>query len=298
MKKNVKFISLILVFIVVFFSTACNRIPLQLKTSSPEFKRILPISPSVEEIILGLAEPENIVAITSYQKETTNPILKEKVGKIKNIISPHPSTEEIMSYNPDCIIMPILFNKEQADTLEEMGFHVVRLDLPEGYDQIKERILHISKELHMEEKGNQLIMDMDKRMKKIKSHLKNIKEKKIVVGYSPLGAFGRKGGAFDHICIGAGVINAGHIVNLKRGDHITKEQIIKINPDVIIYSASSVNATGVDDVKNDPAFSAVKAVKNNQILVLEDRYMSSVTQYFVDSVEIIARNVYPEAFEN
>ena len=298
MKKNVKFISLLLVFMVVFFSTACNHIPLQLKTSSPEFKRILPISPSVEEIILGLAEPENIVAITSYQKETTNPILKEKVIKIKNIISPHPSTEEIMSYNPDCIIMPILFNKEQADTLEEMGFHVVRLDLPEGYDQIKERVLHISKKLHMEEKGNQLIMDMDKRMKKIKSHLKNIEKKKIVVGYSPLGAFGRKGGAFDHICIEAGVINAGHIVNLKRGDHITKEQIIKINPDVIIYSASSVNATGVDDVKNDPAFSAVKAVKNNQILVLEDRYMSSVTQYFVDSVEIIARNVYPEAFEN
>ena len=298
MKKNVKFISLLLVFMVVFFSTACNHIPLQLKTSSPEFKRILPISPSVEEIILGLAEPENIVAITSYQKETTNPILKEKVIKIKNIISPHPSTEEIMSYNPDCIIMPILFNKEQADTLEEMGFHVVRLDLPEGYDQIKERVLHISKKLHMEEKGNQLIMDMDKRMKKIKSHLKNIEKKKIVVGYSPLGAFGRKGGAFDHICIEAGVINAGHIVNLKRGDHITKEQIIKINPDVIIYSASSVNATGVDDVKNDPAFSAVKAVKNNQILVLEDRYMSSVTQYFVDSVEIIAQNVYPEAFEN
>lgn len=89
MKKNVKFISVLLVFMVIIFSTACNHIPLYLKKSSPEFKRILPISPSVEEIILGLAEPENIVAITSYQKETTNPILKEKVGKIKNIISPH-----------------------------------------------------------------------------------------------------------------------------------------------------------------------------------------------------------------
>ena len=283
--------------LLTLFSASCSNTPQSsLKNSAHQYKRILPVSTSVDEIVLALADPEEIAAVTAYARASSNPLILEKTKRIKNTISPNPSTEEILSYKPDCILMPIVFNKAQADTLSEMGFYVVRLELPEGYEAIKERILLIAKSIDKEERGSNLIQKMDERMKTVRSHLKDIPRKKIVVGYSPFGAFGRKGGAFDHICEKAGVINAGSVVNLKRGEHITKEQIIEINPDVILYSASSVNSANVDDVKHDPAFANVRAVKENRVLVIEDRYMSSVTQCFIDSVEVIAKAVYPEEF--
>lgn len=295
-KNNSIVIFILLLFFL--FSVSCSNIPQSsVKTPNRQYKRILAISASVEEIALELADPEDIVAVTHYARASSNPVIQEKTKRIKNTISPNPTTEEILYYRPDCVLMPVVFNKAQADTLSAMGLHVVRLELPEGYEAIKDRILLVAKSIGREETGLDLLKKMDERVAAVHSHLKNIKRKKIVVGYSPLGAFGRKGGAFDNICEKAGVINAGSLANLKRGEHLTKEQIIRINPDVILYSTSSVGSANVDDVKNDPAFANIKAVKENQVLVVEDRYMSSVTQCFVDAVEEIAKAAYPEKFQ-
>ena len=144
--------------LLTLFSASCSNTPQSsLKNSAHQYKRILPVSTSVEEIVLALADPEEIAAVTAYARASSNPLILEKTKRIKNTISPNPSTEEILSYKPDCILMPIVFNKAQADTLSEMGFYVVRLELPEGYEAIKERILLIAKSIDKEERGSNLI---------------------------------------------------------------------------------------------------------------------------------------------
>ena len=41
----------------------------------------------------------------------------------------------------------------------------------------------------------------------------------------------------------------------------------------------------------------IKAVKNHRVLLVEDRYISSVTQSFVDAVEAVSQLVYPELWD-
>ena len=50
----------------------------------------------------------------------------------------------------------------------------------------------------------------------------------------------------------------------------------------------------IKEILEDPALQQIKAVKSKAVLVAEDRYMSSSTQYFVDAVDYISKLVYPE----
>jgi iron complex transport system substrate-binding protein len=71
------------------------------------------------------------------------------------------------------------------------------------------------------------------------------------------GAFGRTHGSFDNICREARVVNGAGLLNLKKGEHLSKEQIVSLNPDVIICSQSSEKSDMYHRVLNDPAFKEI-----------------------------------------
>lgn len=117
------------------------------------------------------------------------------------------------------------------------------------------------------------------------------------IGYTVHGVFGRKNGAFDNICKEAGVLNGWGLANLKRGEQLSKEQILRLNPDVIICSTDAANSKMWKEVMEDPSFQNLKAIRNKKVFMLEERFMYSTTQYFADAVEKMAKTVYPECFQ-
>ena len=49
-------------------------------------------------------------------------------------------------------------------------------------------------------------------------------------------------------------------------------------------------------MKNDPAYRNVKAVKNDQIKFVSDKYRYVASQHVVEAIEAIAKAIYPELF--
>ena len=86
-------------------------------------------------------------------------------------------------------------------------------------------------------------------------------------------------------------------MNLKQGEHLSKEQVVELDPDVILCARSIQDSKIHQDILHDPAFQTIKAVKNHRVLLVEDRYISSVTQSFVDAVEAVSQLVYPELWD-
>ena len=293
MKKFI-FISVIILFLVIIFQSKLDHSESKLLQKKTGYSRVLAISPALEEIALDLLEPEKIVAISDSSRNSGNEIVAKKANKIKNKVSEKPSTEEIINLKPDVILIPVVFTRTQADVLKDCGFNVIPLDIPEGYEAIKKRIMYIAKNLGVENKGAIVTQQMENKIQSVRSRLKKIDEPKIVIGYSVNGAFGRKHGSFDNICKEANAVNGAGLLNLQRGEHLSKEQIIKLDPDVIICSVSSKDNNMIKEILEDPALQQIKAVKSKAVLVAEDRYMSSSTQYFVDAVDYISKLVYPE----
>lgn len=294
MKKILLPVAAVILVMVISIVDIFKTAEISVTTKQEKYSRVLAISPALEEIALALLEPENIIAVTDYSRSSPNKLIAAKANKVKNTIAEKPSTETIIALKPDIVLIPIVFTKAQADTLADCGVHVLPLDVPEGYEAIKQRISFIAKELCVETQGRQLTEAMDKHMNEIKERLEKVESPKVVAGYSINGVFGRKNGSFDNICKEAKAINGAGLFGLQRGEYLSKEQIIKLDPDVIICSASSVKSELYKEVLEDPAFKEIKAVKNSRVVIAEDRYMSSSTQYFVEAVDHLSKLIYPE----
>ena len=110
----------------------------------------------------------------------------------------------------------------------------------------------------------------------------------------------------DSMLMMAHVINCAAIVaDENKSEHgmpaISKEQVVRINPD--IFMLPTWNYNNKQDVQsyayavmNDPAYRDVKAVRNKQIKFVSDKYRYVASQHIVDAIENIAHAVYPEIF--
>ena len=86
-----------------------------------------------------------------------------------------------------------------------------------------------------------------------------------------------------------------------RGEHLSKEKIIDVDPDVLMFSDFSSTQEGDTElfrkeVLTDPALQSIKAIKNNNVIIIKDRHRYAASQYIGDGILDIAQKTYPEAF--
>ena len=82
---------------------------------------------------------------------------------------------------------------------------------------------------------------------------------------------------------------------------LSKERIIEIDPDVFLLPTWNFDSNNdvqkyAQQVAADPAFKNIKAIKNNRLEFVSDRYRYVASQHVTDSIEAVAKAVYPELF--
>lgn len=268
--------------------------------------RILSLSYPTDEIVTDLVPQERIL---SYSKWSGDPnisyLTKEQVDKVgKKTLD---SQEAIFALKPDLVIATNTGRNDMISGLENMGLKVYIASSPKNYEGCKNKVLKLAHALGADEGGAKIVNDMDNRLNALNSKLAtlNEKDKKTCVAFSFSGAMGRKGGLLDDIMQKAGIINGAALVqNGSAGNNImSKEQIVRINPDVFLVPTWKPNPKAepkgyYNEIKNDPAYVNVKAVKNNAIYFMNDKYRYVGSHHVIDAIEAHAKAVYPQLFKN
>ena len=87
----------------------------------------------------------------------------------------------------------------------------------------------------------------------------------------------------------------------KTACRISKEIIIKENPDVIIVpgwdAPGMLKVQSIKEILEDESLQTVKAVKNKNVQQVPGKCLYCVSPYVADSIEILAKAVYPEVFK-
>lgn len=120
-----------------------------------------------------------------------------------------------------------------------------------------------------------------------------------MIAFSTEGAFGREGGLLDNLCVTAGIINGAAVIGLTKLNHLSKEQVIKVDPDYFLLPKSNdrENQKFIDEILHDPAYSNVKAIINNNIIYLEEKYYRyNTSQYTAEAAYLLVKGVYGEYF--
>jgi iron complex transport system substrate-binding protein len=269
-------------------------------TAKPQ--RILTLSMSTDEIMLGLVPPEKMVGINSILDDPVSSNIVALAEKIPVKIS-NPSVEEIAALRPDLVIIPDWGDLEKAASLRELGIKVVVCKGAKSIEEIKETIRLLAQAVGEEDRGKSLVAKMDEKMAEIKKKVDVIpqNQRKKVVLISLMQSYGGSGCTFDDACRYAGVTNGIAAAGIKSGQTMSKEQLVKINPDVLFLP--TYNNHGRYDVDTltkeyleDPSLQTLTAIKEKHLRKPREGYIYNGSQDVVFGIQEIAYAVYGEAF--
>lgn len=253
-------------------------------------QRIVPIGVSTEDIVLSMVTPDRVAAIGTLPNNVPDASSQVK-GRVKS------SSESLLSVKPDLVIMPDWVSQENINEIRGMNIPLYVYKMPGTVKEAKEVMGEIAKVLKASD--NSLIAAMDKDLAEIdgivKSHADEAQP--VAVLYTRLGVTGGKGSTFDDMCGYMHVKNGAAAIGLGLTDNGTREDLIRINPDVIIipsdaYNQDQYSEVNIDQLYSDPALQGVKAIQNHRVYTVDARMLMSYSQFMTKAMLDMTRYIY------
>lgn len=265
-------------------------------------QKVLTLALSSDGIIMGLGMADKLVAVNYLADDSVSSNLVEQAKKIQHKIK-NPSAEEVLALKPDVVFAYDWSDMNRVENLRNLGMNVIVLKGPATIEDIRRNVRTVAKAMHADSKGEELVKLMDSRLAQVKQQVAALKlqQPKKIVLVSLMSSYGGKGCIFDDMCKEAGVINGVSAAGIKNGQQITKEMLVKIDPDLLIMPV--YNDHGNFDIKKynqefleDPSLQTMRAIKNKQLFYPNEGYIYNCSQDVVFGVQEIAHAAYGEAF--
>ncbi len=270
-----------------FVLAACGSGSSTPDTTVPEVSvRIVSLSPTATEMLYAIGAGDQVVAVDSY---STFPA--ETASKVTKISAFEPNAEAILGYTPDVVLISNDTNKisEQliagnpklqvwtgaaAATLDDVYKQITELGALTGHeddaatliDSMKSRIAKVTENISAPMTPKSYFYELDNTLYSVTSNT--------FVG-ALLKPFG-----FTNIADG---VEAGNDY-----PQLNAEVIAKANPSVIFLADTKCCATNAAEVAKRPGWAGIDAVKNGQIVELDDDVASRWGPRIVDLVEQFA----------
>ena len=265
-------------------------------------RRIVSLTMSTDNILLGLVKPDRVVCANVLVDDPVSSNIVQLGKDIPNKVR-HPKVEEILAMEPDLVIAANWGDIGYVESLRNMGINVVVVKGAKNLQEIRDNINLIAASVGEPERGNKLIGMMDDRLAEIKAKIDRIPQDQRKRGLliSLMNNYGGKNCIYDDACALAGVTNCLSEYGLQRGDKLTKEMMVQMDPDIIFLP--TYNAHGTFDIQGfrdrylkDPALQQMKAIQSGSIREPRDSYIYTASQDFCFAVQEIAYTVYGDEF--
>jgi iron complex transport system substrate-binding protein len=263
---------------------------------------IISLTLATDELLVEMVDESRIKAVTIYADD---PDLSNILDIAKDIpVKLESEIEKVIELQPDLVFVADWKEKEFVQQLRDAKIPVYVFKAPTSFVDLEKAITGIAEITGEVEKGKVLVDNMYAKLKEIDDKVKTLKpeEKLTVLDYSFYGSTYAKGTSFDEITVKAGVINVATKAGLEGWPNISKEQIIELDPDIILLHAWSYDKNTdpqqfAETFKKDASFAGLKAVKNNRVYIMQDKHLQDNSQYMVLGVEDLAKVAYPDLFK-
>lgn len=266
------YVKKILIFLLIIFSFSCSLFA--------QYKRIISLAPSVTESLYELGLDGELIANTTYCRDTD--VKKEKIGTFTE-----PNIEKIISLKPDLIISTKEGNnKNSIEKMVRLNLPVYVMETVKSFEDICKNFCDLANFLGKKETGEKIVFDVKQEIFKIYEKRKTIKDENVFweVGANPLFTVGRQSFVNDYNKFAGGKNIFGDID--MRYPNINIESVLQKNPDVIILV--NMGDIGKEEIFKWSKYKTVNAVKNKKIFMLEANDIFTPTpKTFLKGVKII-----------
>lgn len=265
--------------------------------------KILSQSLTFDTMILGIVPPERVIACNILGGDKDSSFIVEETKSIQTKLKSFTfiPTDLVLKLQPDIIILPNTAKPEMIDTFRDLGFPVLVCKSPSSIQDIREDITLIAAALQEEAAGAKVLAEMDKQLQEIDAVLSRQTGKQPVgLLVSQMTSYGGKNSMFDVLCTKARVTNGIAMVGLNNGEKLTKELVVKADPDFFMVSAPKADdrygsQKFKEEFLQDPAYKGMKGLEH--IVAIPNRYLYTNSQNCVYAIKGIANYAYGSIFD-
>lgn len=249
-------------------------------------ERIISLAPSNTEILFALGLGDKIVGVTTFANYPKEALNKPRVGDV------NPNLEKIALQRPD-VIFTMGGVEEAVSKLARIGYKVVVID-PQNIDEIFTAIKMIGKITGTEAKAVEVIAGMQERINRVKEALKDAKTRPEVfyeLWDDPLMTAG-PGTFIDSLITMAGGRNVAGDLQQSWAQY-SFEKLILADPDIYLVTWEDKSK-----VLERPGWENLTAIREGKVYTINQDLISRPGPRIVDALELLARFIHPEAFQD
>ncbi|MBN2810253.1 MAG: cobalamin-binding protein [Deltaproteobacteria bacterium] len=253
-------------------------------------QRILPLAPSLAEILFALGLNERIVGVTDFTTYPEEAMTKPRVGSFIN-----PSLEKVVALRPDLVIAGSEARFEQINVaLIKLGIPCYQIK-PSDLESTYRSIANLGEVTGSQEKAREVISRMRKKVAEIEAQVAGVPVKKVFyqVNVKPIISVGGKSLVADLVGRAGGLLITADIPI--RYPHYSVERVIVDAPDVIVISAMA-QGFNYDYFKNIwQRCESIPAVRNNQIYLIKSEIVDRASPRIIEGLAKLAEFIHPES---
>src|SRR5690606_33667560 len=240
-------------------------------TISEKPKRIVSTALAVDELLVDLVPSENLVDVTAI---SSDPAISNVAGKTDSIETKFETVtaEQILALKPDLVIIPSYVNPDVLNQLENAGITTFQVIDDTSFEGILKTVETLGKIVGEQEKANNLIADIQKRIDALKEKADKKENKPRVLYYTEYSSSVTDNttiGEMIKLAGGINVVSEAGFIGASYADYpeISKGVLVQLKPDVLFTAAWGATTTNgepafITEWKKDPALKDVPAIKN------------------------------------
>lgn len=257
--------------------------------SSPQ--RIVSQTLGTDEILLAISDISRIIAVSVLAQDARYSNVVEEAQMIRNQAAD--SAELILSYHPDLIFVASYNRAETVELLQAAGAPVFRFAHFRRIADIKNHIKAIGYAIGEEKRAATLIAQMEQDIKAIRATIPLDANPPHVISYNQWGITAGSNTTFDDMLRVAGAKNVAAAHGIDGHIKLSSEQMIEWQTDFIVTGANQGEFdTARRQLLKNPAIAASDAGKAGRIIVIDNRYFLSVSQYIIYGIKELTEKLY------
>ncbi len=264
--------------------------------------KIVSLPLGICEMLMSMVEKNEIAAMTHY---VDDPVVSNIADAAKGVGQRLDfNAEKIIALQPDLVLVDTWQDANIVKQLRDANLNVIVTNTLTNVDQQKEMLRLLGNITNNAAKAEDIVNWMEQKLKAVSDKLAGLKEDQrlTIIDYSEMGSTSGKDTNFDDVVTRAGLINPVSKEGLAGWPELSKEMIVKYNPDIIClpswYYDGKISRDSLSkSIREDKSLAGVKAVKNNRLITIPYNHMTTTSQYSVLGIEDMAKAAYPDLFK-
>ncbi|HEY9158105.1 helical backbone metal receptor [Candidatus Binatus sp.] len=253
--------------------------------------RIVSLAPSVTETLFALGAGPDVVGVSQY---CDYPAQVRDLPRVGSFLTPN--LEAIIALRPTLVVgLELSSDVRQIRALKSMGYPVLMVS-DDTLQQIETSIETVGARIDRQPQAHRLVAKIQAQIAAVQQRLASVKPQRVLmlVGHQPI------------VAVGAGTY-LDELMRIARADNIaaaagqqwpqlSMEYIIAMRPEVVLDGSMGSDPSSSSDFWEK--YPAIPAVRDHRVFGYAQDPILHAGPRVGQSLEIIARMIHPEAWQN